>query len=96
MRGRITQLLGEDGWGFIRGEDGCEVFFDGFDIRRKQFITLKVGDAVEYDLRFARHRLHPLNVIALRQSPRKETDVHPDQHRWRETMLADSSHDGDT
>lgn len=37
MRGRITQLLGGDGWGFIRGEDGCEVFFDGFDIPRKQF-----------------------------------------------------------
>lgn len=57
MRGSVVQLMKNRGYGWILGEDGCEVYFeqtalDGLDFRR-----LSVGDWVEYEEQFFGDRL---------------------------------------
>lgn len=75
MKGSIARLLGREGWDFIRGEDGCRVFFDHLDVPREQFMTLSVGDTVEYRLRMAPDRLRPVNVRAQRNAQRDDRDA---------------------
>ena len=75
MRGSIARLLGTEGWGFIRGENGCQVFFEHLDVPREQFMTLRVGDTVEYRLRMASDRLRPVNVRAQRNAQRDDRDA---------------------
>jgi cold shock CspA family protein len=52
VRGSITRLVKKQGFGFILGEDGCEVYFErtalnGLDIR-----SISVGQWVEYGVQF--------------------------------------------
>ena len=62
MLGSVTRLVKKEGWGFILGEDGCEVYFDltstnGLDARK-----LSVGEWVEYEISYAGARLQAQNV----------------------------------
>lgn len=50
MRGSVTDLIKEKGYGFILGEDGCISYLDEKAVHNKNFNTLTVGDWVEYEL----------------------------------------------
>ena len=72
MRGSITRLNKKIGCGFIRGEDGCEAYFDvssleGIDIR-----GLSIGEAVEYQEHFGRERLRADRVKVI-SNPRSKS-----------------------
>ena len=47
-RGRIKKMVRERGFGFIRGEDGKEVFFHRSGLGGGEYDTLSEGDVVEY------------------------------------------------
>lgn len=47
-RGRIKKMVRERGFGFIRGEDGKEVFFHRSGLNGGEYDTLSEGDVVEY------------------------------------------------
>jgi cold shock CspA family protein len=66
MRGSITGFLRNQGWGFILGEDGCEVYFDRSGINAAEIAGLSVGQWVEYELQYGFERLRAKNVKILR------------------------------
>jgi cold shock CspA family protein len=66
MRGSITRLLRKQGYGFILGEDGCEVYFDRSGINASEIAGLSVGRWVEYELQYGFERLRATNVKILR------------------------------
>lgn len=47
-RGRIKKMVRERGFGFIRGEDGKEVFFHRSGLNGAEYDILSEGDTVEY------------------------------------------------
>jgi CspA family cold shock protein len=47
-KGRIKKMVRERGFGFIRGEDGKEVFFHRSGLNGGEYDTLNEGDVVEY------------------------------------------------
>jgi CspA family cold shock protein len=47
-KGRIKKMVRERGFGFIRGEDGKEVFFHRSGLNGGEYDTLSEGDFVEY------------------------------------------------
>ena len=50
MQGSITALHNDRKFGFILGEDGCEIYFDRTGLRGTKFETLSVGQWVEYEI----------------------------------------------
>lgn len=46
--GRIARLFPKDGYGFIEGEGGAEVYFHRNSVLRTRFDRMKVGDKVRY------------------------------------------------
>jgi cold shock CspA family protein len=49
MRGSITDVVSNLGYGFILGEDGCIVYFDAHALSDSTFSALSIGDWVEYE-----------------------------------------------
>jgi len=49
-RGRIKKMVRERGFGFIRGEDGKEVFFHRSGLNASDYDGLNEGDLVEYQI----------------------------------------------
>lgn len=47
-RGRIKKMVRDRGFGFIRGEDGKEVFFHRSGLNGAEYDLLSEGDTVEY------------------------------------------------
>jgi CspA family cold shock protein len=47
-RGRIKKMVRDRGFGFIRGDDGKEVFFHRSGLNAADYDSLSEGDAVEY------------------------------------------------
>jgi CspA family cold shock protein len=47
-RGRIKKMVRDRGFGFIRGEDGKEVFFHRSGLNGADYDSLAEGDTVEY------------------------------------------------
>jgi len=47
-RGRIKKMVRDRGFGFIRGDDGKEVFFHRSGLNAAEYDGLNEGDAVEY------------------------------------------------
>ena len=47
-RGRIKKMVRDRGFGFIRGDDGKEVFFHRSGLSGADYDALSEGDAVEY------------------------------------------------
>ncbi len=47
-RGRIKKMVRDRGFGFIRGDDGKEVFFHRSGLAAADYDALSEGDAVEY------------------------------------------------
>ncbi len=48
VRGRIKKMVRDRGFGFIRGDDGKEVFFHRSGLNASDYDGLNEGDAVEY------------------------------------------------
>ena len=48
LRGRIKKMVRERGFGFIRGDDGKEVFFHRSGLGAADYDILEEGDVVEY------------------------------------------------
>ena len=50
MKGAIKKLVKDRGFGFIRAEDGREIFFHRTAIDGSQFESLTEGQSVEFDI----------------------------------------------
>ena len=48
MRGSVTELMNDRGYGHILDEDGCELNFDENSLDSVEIRALSVGDWVEY------------------------------------------------
>ncbi len=48
VRGRIKKMVRDRGFGFIRGDDGNEVFFHRSGMSTTEYDVLNEGDVVEY------------------------------------------------
>lgn len=52
VRGSITRIVKKQGFGFILGEDGCEVYFERTALKGIDIHSISVGQWVEYGVRF--------------------------------------------
>ena len=75
MRGSITQLLRKRGYGFILGEDGCEVCFDRASFGRLDISALSIGLWVEYDIQYGFERMRAVNVKPFAERPGNTGDA---------------------
>jgi CspA family cold shock protein len=50
MKGRIKKMVRDRGFGFIRGDDGKEVFFHRSGLGAADYDALSEGDYVEYQI----------------------------------------------
>jgi CspA family cold shock protein len=48
VRGKVKKLVPDRGFGFVRGEDGKEVFFHRSGLGANEYDALSEGDVVEY------------------------------------------------
>ncbi len=64
MRGSVTDLMQNLGYGFILGEDGCIVCFDENAINGSSLKALSIGAWVEYEVQHRGER-----IIAIRVKP---------------------------
>ena len=48
VKGRVKKLVPERGFGFVRGDDGKEVFFHRSGLNAGDYDGLNEGDFVEY------------------------------------------------
>ncbi len=49
-RGKIKNLIKDKNYGFIRADDGREIFFHMSDLHDVDFKDLKEGDTMEFDV----------------------------------------------
>lgn len=71
MRGSVTRLVKDMAYGFILGEDGCEVYFDRNSTNGVELASLSVGEWVEFSVASGSERPRAVNVrpvIGLRHS----------------------------
>jgi CspA family cold shock protein len=50
MQGTIKRVIRDRGFGFIRAEDGKEVFFHRSSLQELNFDALKEGQSVEFEM----------------------------------------------
>ncbi len=50
MQGTIKRVVRDRGFGFIRTQDGTEVFFHRSGLHQLDFDSLKEGQSVEFEL----------------------------------------------
>lgn len=62
MRGSVTLLMKNRGYGCIVGEDGCERYFDETSLDAVDLRTLSVGDCVEYQEEYWGVRVRAIKV----------------------------------
>lgn len=64
LRGKIKEVIKENGYGLIESEDGREISFRTPAINEVDFKSLKEGDTVEFDVKgeFHRYRFRAVNV----------------------------------
>lgn len=66
-RGRIKKMVRDRGFGFIRGDDGKEVFFHRSGMPGGEYDTISEGDAVEYVIQEGPRGARAENVRAVQQ-----------------------------
>ena len=49
MRGTVTRLVADRGFGFIKAEDGRELFFHRSSLQELRFENIQEGDDVTFD-----------------------------------------------
>ena len=62
MQGSIKKVVRERGFGFIRAQDGQELFFHRSAARQLDFDTLKEGDSVEFEVERGEKGSRAINV----------------------------------
>lgn len=60
--GTVKKIIADRGFGFIRGEDGKEIFFHRSGLQGLTFESLQEGQAVEFDLEEAARGPRASNV----------------------------------
>lgn len=73
MRGSITRLQQNREFGFILGEDGCELYFDRTGIGGATVDALSVGQWVEFEVQRGTDRLRAVNIKVFNGNGRFET-----------------------
>ncbi|HZS49586.1 MAG TPA: cold shock domain-containing protein [Bryobacterales bacterium] len=69
MSGTIKKLIAERNFGFIRAENGQDVFFHASAVQQNGFASLAVGQAVNFDLERGEKGPKASNVRARREQP---------------------------
>lgn len=62
MRGSVTELMHNRGYGRILGEDGSEVYFDETSLDGVDIRAVSVGDWVEYQEQYWGERVRAAKV----------------------------------
>lgn len=65
MKGTVKNFNAEKGYGFIRTEEGKDVFFHFSVIQCEGFKTVNPGDEVEYEYNETEKRLRATKVTKL-------------------------------
>jgi CspA family cold shock protein len=68
-RGRIKKMVRDRGFGFIRGEDGKEVFFHRSGMAGSDYDSVAEGDAVEYVIQEGPRGARAEHVKTVTQEP---------------------------
>ena len=66
MKGKVRWFNERKGYGFIRMEDGREVFVHYSDIQGEEFKSLKEGNEVECEVTRGPKGTHAVNVKVIR------------------------------
>ncbi len=69
VRGRIKKLVRDRGFGFVRGDDGKEVFFHRSGLGSTDYDSLSEGDVVEYVVQEGPRGARAENVRAVSDAP---------------------------
>jgi CspA family cold shock protein len=69
MTGTIKRLIADRNFGFIRAENGQEVFFHASAVSSNEFHALQVGQEVNFDLERGEKGPKAANVRARREQP---------------------------
>ncbi len=56
LKGKIKEVIRENGYGLIEAEDGREISFRTPSINEDDFKSLNEGDTVEFDVKGELHR----------------------------------------
>ena len=62
MRGTIKRIVRDRGFGFIRTQEGEEVFFHRSALKGAEFNNLEEGQSVEFDVESGKQGLRASNV----------------------------------
>ncbi|MDY4788051.1 MAG: cold shock domain-containing protein [Bacilli bacterium] len=65
MKGTVKMFNKEKGFGFIKAEDGTDVFFHYSAIKVDGFKTAEVGEAVEFDKEESDRGPRASNIVKL-------------------------------
>jgi CspA family cold shock protein len=65
VRGRVKKLVPDRGFGFVRGDDGKEVFFHRSGLGANDYDALSEGDVVEYVVQEGPRGPRAVNVRAV-------------------------------
>jgi CspA family cold shock protein len=68
VKGKIKKLVRERGFGFVRGDDGREVFFHRSGLGPSDYDSLGEGDVVEYVVQEGPRGARAENVRAISES----------------------------
>jgi cold shock CspA family protein len=60
--GLVLELHRKQGWGYIRGNDGKELYFDRRSLQGIELTSLSIGQAVEFRVQFGPERLRAIEV----------------------------------
>ena len=69
VRGKIKKLVRDRGFGFVRGDDGKEVFFHRSGLAATDYDSLAEGDVVEYVVQEGPRGARAENVRAVSAEP---------------------------
>ena len=62
LSGIIQRLIGERGFGFIKSDDGQDLFFHRSELQRVAFDSLKEGQTVEFEKSDTARGLKAVNI----------------------------------
>ena len=65
MTGKVKWFNAERGYGFIKQEDGEDLFVHYTAIDSKGFRCLETGQSVQYDVAVAENRAEAIHVVKL-------------------------------
>jgi CspA family cold shock protein len=69
VKGKIKKLVRDRGFGFVRGDDGKEVFFHRSGLGAQDYDSLSEGDVVEYVVQEGPRGARAENVRAVSDAP---------------------------